>query len=191
VKKTKTQKPKVWVDETWKLGKLKPNPRNVNLHSDEQIGEIAASIKRYGFTRPILASRAGLIIAGHGAFAASKFLGLKEVPVRVADGHTETELREYMLADNKLARKSKNDATMLAIELTELHVLGVLEFTGFNLMEFESLTLKPGEKSTDKRDGQFVPEAWDVLVSCNGEQSQRELLDELTKREYKCRALVR
>jgi hypothetical protein len=187
----KKQRAKTFVVEVWKVSKLKPSEQNARTHSEAQIGEIAASIKKYGFTKPILAMRNGTVVAGHGALAAAKFLGMKEIDVRVVDGWTDTERREYMLLDNKLAQKSGWDAGLLAIELTELHSLGALEFTGFNLMEFESLTMKPGDRSSDKREGQFSPEAWDVLVSCNGEQSQRELLDELTKREYKCRALVR
>jgi hypothetical protein len=95
------------------------------------------------------------------------------------------------VSDNKTTMNTSWDPEKLAVQLTELQGLGELKFTGFSLSEFEALTLKPGDRSDDDKSKQFVPEQWDVLVSCAGELSQRELLDQLTGKGYKCRALVR
>ena len=89
--------------EKWKIAKLIPYARNARIHSDEQIGQIAASIKEWGWTTPVLVDERGGIIAGHGRTLAAQKLGMTEVPVMVAKGWSETKKRAYVLADNKLA----------------------------------------------------------------------------------------
>src|SRR4051812_33766631 len=79
----------------WPIGKLVPSAQNARTHSDEQVGQIAASIREWGFTMPVLVDEAGLIIAGHGRVLGAKRLGLGEVPVVVARGWTEAQKRAY------------------------------------------------------------------------------------------------
>jgi ParB-like chromosome segregation protein Spo0J len=79
---------------------LVPSARNARTHSDEQVGQIAASIREWGFTIPV--DEAGLIIAGHGRVLGAKRLDLGEGPVVVARGWTEAQKRAYRIADNKL-----------------------------------------------------------------------------------------
>ena len=89
--------------ERWPIAKLIPYARNARTHSPEQVDQIAASIREWGWTNPVLVAEDGTIIAGHGRVLGAKKLGLTEVPVMVAAGWSEAQIRAYALADNKLA----------------------------------------------------------------------------------------
>lgn len=80
--------------------------RNARTHSDEQITQIVDSMREWGWTNPVLVDEAGHIIAGHGRVLAAKRLGLKDVPVMVAEGWTAEQKQAYALADNRLALSS-------------------------------------------------------------------------------------
>src|SRR5580658_200176 len=87
--------------ELWLLDKLIPFARNPRTHSDEQIAQIAASIKEFGFNNPILVDTKAGILAGHGRLLAARKLGLTEVPVIVLDLLTEAQKRAYIIADKR------------------------------------------------------------------------------------------
>lgn len=123
--------------ERWSIEKLIPYARNARTHSDEQIGQIAASIKEWGWTTPILVDETGGIIAGHGRTLAAQRLKMAEVPVMVAKGWSDAKKRAYVLADNKLALNAGWDNEMLKLELGEIGELGFnLELMGFDPSEF-------------------------------------------------------
>ena len=123
--------------ERWSIDKLIPYARNARTHSDEQIGQIAASIKEWGWTTPILVDETGGIIAGHGRTLAAQRLKMAEVPVMVAKGWSDAKKRAYVLADNKLALNAGWDNEMLKLELGEIGELGFnLELMGFDPSEF-------------------------------------------------------
>ena len=144
--------------EKWDIEKLIPYARNARTHSDEQVGQIAASIKEWGWTTPVLVDEDGGIIAGHGRTMAAKRLGMREVPVMVARGWSDAKKRAYVLADNKLAINAGWDDSMLALELKELGELGFdLDLTGFSLDEINALT--PLEVEPGLTDEDAVPEA--------------------------------
>ena len=84
------------------LASLIPSARNARTHSDAQVAQIAASIREWGWTMPILVDEAGTIIAGHGRVLAAARLGLDAVPVMVARGWSDAQKRAYLIADNKL-----------------------------------------------------------------------------------------
>ena len=127
--------------ERWAIDKLIPYARNARTHSDEQIGQIAASIKEWGWTTPILVDEQGGIIAGHGRTLAAQRLKMTEVPVMVAKGWSEAKKRAYVLADNKLALNAGWDNEMLALELGEIGDLGFdLDLTGFMAEEIALLS---------------------------------------------------
>jgi ParB-like chromosome segregation protein Spo0J len=109
--------------ETVPAHALRPYCRNARTHSKRQVKQIMASIKRFGFTNPILVSDDYEIIAGHGRFEAAKQLGLAGVPVVRLSHLTEEERRAYVLADNRLAEKAGWDKEILAIELQGLIAL--------------------------------------------------------------------
>ncbi len=106
------------------LSALKPDPRNARLHSDVQVDQIAASIKRFGFVNPVLAREGGEIVAGEGRWRAATKLGLADVPVIELRGLTETQCRALALADNRIALNAAWDAERLAQEITALIATG-------------------------------------------------------------------
>ena len=136
--------------EKWKIDKLIPYARNARTHSDEQVSQIAASIKEWGWTTPVLVDEQGGIIAGHGRTLAAQKLEMTEVPVMVAKGWSDAKKRAYIIADNKLAQNADWDNEMLALELGELGDLGFdLDLTGFAADEITDL-LSPEEEDDSK-----------------------------------------
>ena len=150
-----------------KVSALVPYARNSRTHSPEQISQIAASIKEWGFTTPILVDTDGQIIAGHGRLLAAQKLGLDEVPTMTAEGWTDAQKKAYVIADNKLALNAGWDNAMLAIEMQELGDLGFdLDLTGFGKDEIGALF--PNE-TTGLTDEDAVPEVPAVPVTVEGD----------------------
>lgn len=117
---------------------LKPFASNARTHSKKQIEQIARSIKRFGFTNPILVDDAFGVIAGHGRLEAAKLIGLEDVPVVRLSHLSEADKRAYILADNRLAEKAGWDKATLALELQGLIDLGYeVELTGFEIAEVD------------------------------------------------------
>jgi hypothetical protein len=131
-------------------GSLRPYPGNPRTHSRKQVRQIAESIRRFGFTNPVLIGGDGEIIAGHGRVEAARLLGLESVPtVRLA--HLDAaQRRAYVLADNKLALNAGWDRDLLAIELQGLINLEFdIELTGFSAAEIDIVLDEALEGSTD------------------------------------------
>jgi DNA modification methylase len=147
---------------------LIPYARNARTHSPEQIAQLAASIREWGWTTPVLIDPSGQIIAGHGRVAAARQLGITEVPVLVADGWSDAKRRAYVLADNKLAMNAGWDAEMLALELGELTELGVgLDLIGFSDEELQAIFA--GQGNPGKTDPDQVPTVTGPAVSQPGD----------------------
>lgn len=139
---------------------LLPYAMNSRTHSDEQVAQIAASIKEFGFTNPILIDDAAGIIAGHGRLMAAKKLKLDEVPTITLKGLTEAQKKAYVIADNKLALNAGWDTEALTAELRRLQELDFdLDLIGFDSDELAQL-LEPEqvEGLTDEDDVPDVPE---------------------------------
>ena len=102
------------------LADLVPYARNARTHSDAQVGQIAASIREFGFISPIIIDADNGIIAGHGRLAAAQKLKLKDVPCLRVEHLTETQKRAYILADNKLALNAGWDTELLKVEIATL-----------------------------------------------------------------------
>jgi DNA modification methylase len=148
--------------------KLIPYARNSRTHSSEQVDQIAASIKEFGFLNPIITDGENGIVAGHGRVMAAKKLGLKELPCIDASHLTETQRRAYIIADNKIAINSDWDVDMLRVEFDELKEADFdLELTGFSLDEIEALT--PEELVEGLTDEDEVPDAPEKPVSVLGD----------------------
>jgi site-specific DNA-methyltransferase (adenine-specific) len=121
------------------VDKLIPYAKNSRTHSPEQVGQIAASIKEFGFRNPILVDGVG-IIAGHGRLMAAQKLGLDKVPTIDCSDMTESQKKAYIIADNKLAMNAGWDNAMLTIELKDLEDEGFdLSLTGFDDKELDAL----------------------------------------------------
>ena len=134
------------------LDSLIPYARNARTHSDEQVAQIAASMREWGWTNPVLIDEDGGIIAGHGRVLAARKLGFDEVPVMVARGWSEAQRRAYVIADNQLALRAGWDMPMLAGELHSLNGEGFeLGLLGFEVGELTELMY--GEGGTDGEGG--------------------------------------
>jgi hypothetical protein len=135
--------------ESLPTAKLIPYARNARTHSEAQVGQIAGSIREFGFTNPVLIDAENGIIAGHGRVLAAQTLGLEKVPCIRLTHLSDTQRRAYILADNKLAMNAGWDEAMLAIELGQLREedfdLLALGFTEAELGEF---SVQPGDMPT-------------------------------------------
>ena len=122
------------------VSELIPYARNARTHSDKQITQIAASIKEFGFTSPILLDGDNGILAGHGRLEAAKKLKLKTVPTIDLVGLTEAQKRAYVLADNRIALESGWDFDYLVNELKDLKESDFdIDLTGFDETEVNNL----------------------------------------------------
>ena len=136
------------------IATLIPFAKNSRTHSDAQVAQIAASIREFGFTNPVLIDEANGIIAGHGRVLAARKLKLTDVPcIRLAH-LTDAQKRAYVIADNKLALNAGWDEAMLKLELADLKALDFdLDLTGFNTDEIDALLAEKGtEGLTDPDD---------------------------------------
>jgi DNA modification methylase len=114
------------------IERLIPYARNARTHSPAQVAQIAASIREFGWTNPVLVDGQDGVIAGHGRLLAARQLGLSSVPVIELSGLTEAQKRAYVLADNKLALNAGWDEELLAAEVADLSAMGVdIQITGF------------------------------------------------------------
>lgn len=133
------------------VDKLIPYVNNARTHSDSQVTQIAASIKEFGFTNPILTDGENGIIAGHGRLMAAKKLGITEVPVIELAHLSKAQKKAYILADNKLALNAGWDNELLAIELGELKAFDFdLNLTGFDAVDIDGLILLDKDKNPEK-----------------------------------------
>ena len=128
------------------VASLVPAAKNARTHSPKQIESIAASIKEWGWTTPVLLDDAGSIIAGHGHVLAAKTLNIETIPCMVARGWTEAQKRAYAIADNQLpmAEGVGWDMEILRVELGDLKVLNFnLAPIGFSLAEIDGFMAEP------------------------------------------------
>lgn len=173
----KARQPSARTKVEWVLvSALRSAARSPRTHSKRQIEQIAASIRQFGFINPIITDDNWKVLAGKARLDASKILGLREVPVVRISYLSETEIRAYMLADNKLAEKAGWDRQVLAFELGELAVLLPqihldLSITGFEPGEADTLALDFGGDLPDPADeipepskGPVISRAGDLWV---------------------------
>jgi ParB-like chromosome segregation protein Spo0J len=164
-----------------KTGDLVPYARNSRTHSEEQVGQIAASITEFGFTNPVLVDEENTIIAGHGRIMAAQKLGLGEVPTITLPGLTESQRKAYIIADNRLALNAGWDDEMLRLEIADLKKADFdLDLLGFEDEELEK------EKETEKPDI-ILSEVFEVVAECSNESEQEMVYNILNSKGIKCR----
>ena len=149
------------------ISALKPAKNNARTHSPEQVSQIAASIREWGWTQPVLVDEEGSVIAGHGRLLAAKSLRIVEVPVIVASGWSQKQKRAYLLADNQLALNAGWDRDLLRVELGEL--AGLSFDTG--LLGFDAVFVADimADRQVGLTDPDDVPEPPAELVSRSGD----------------------
>lgn len=156
--------------ENYPVDKLIPYARNSRTHNDEQVAQIVASIKEFGFTNPILIGADDVIIAGHGRLLAAQRMGLKEVPIVRLPHLTETQRRALVIADNKIALNAGWDEEMLALEMKELGDLDFdLDLLGFSLDELKELDAFGESEPSGDTDEDEVPEVPEEAVTKSGD----------------------
>jgi ParB-like chromosome segregation protein Spo0J len=134
------------VIEQWPIDRVIPYSKNPRTISESAIAKVAASLKEYGWRQPIVVDSKGVIIVGHTRHAASRQLGMTEVPVHVATDLTLAQIKAYRLADNRTAQATSWAEDLLALELTDLKALDFdLSKTGFSSMDLENLFGDPVE----------------------------------------------
>ncbi|GGC70877.1 hypothetical protein GCM10011504_55810 [Siccirubricoccus deserti] len=137
---------------------LVPYARNARTHSAAQVAQLAASIREFGFTNPILVDGERGVIAGHGRLLAARKLGLTEVPTIELSHLTPAQRRAYVLADNRLALSAGWDEELLRIELGDLQAEGFdLALTGFDANEIGKLLIGATDGLTDPDQVPKVP----------------------------------
>ena len=140
------------------IGRLIPYARNARTHNEEQVAQIAASIREWGWTNPVLVAEDGTIIAGHGRVLAARKLRIADVPVMIASGWTDAQKRAYAIADNKLTLNGGWDQELLGLELGELELLGFdLDLIGFSENERAALAAQFTEGLTDPDEVPALP----------------------------------
>ena len=150
------------------IKELIPYCNNSRTHSDEQVLQIASSIKEFGFTNPVLIDDQGGIIAGHGRIMAAQKLKMEEVPTITLSDLSEAQKKAYIIADNKLALNSGWDDELLKIELEQLKELDFdLGLIGFS--DDELALLMGGETTEGLVDEDQVPELVDDPVTVLGD----------------------
>lgn len=138
------------------------NPRR----NDQAINKVASSIKEFGFRQPIVVDKDGTVVAGHTRLEAAYKLGLKSVPVHVAEDLTEIQAKAYRIADNRVAQESEWDIDLLRLEMEELKDEIDLDLTGFDESELDKILVEAIEGLTDPDE---VPEVEDDPVTDPGD----------------------
>ena len=149
-----------------KTADLIPYANNSRTHSDEQINQVASSIKEFGFTNPVLVDEQNGIVAGHGRVMAANKLGLEEVPCIVLEGLTKAQKKAYVIADNQLALNSGWDVDLLKLEVESLNEMDFdLDLLGFD-EDFGLLDEDPEFNPSSEDDQGQLDKLDPVYVQC-------------------------
>jgi ParB-like chromosome segregation protein Spo0J len=151
---------------------LIPYINNARTHPDEQVTQIASSIKEFGFNQPILIDADDGVIAGHGRLLAAKKLELKKVPCIRLEHLSESQKKAYILADNRIALNSGWDFEMLKMEVEDIKDNFDLKDFGFNREELEGLL---GEFEHDIDVIDEINESVNFIVKCEN-IAQKEII---------------
>ena len=162
---------------------LIPYQLNSRTHSDEQVNQVASSIKEFGFTNPILIDESGGIIAGHGRLLAAKKLGMIEVPTIELSGLTAAQKKAYVIADNQLALNAGWDLDTLKLEIESLSELDFdIDLLGFDDKFLNTLF---DEKKIELVEEEYN-EKFNIIINCDDELHQEVIYNKLIKEGYKC-----
>lgn len=152
------------------INNLMPYARNSRTHSEEQVLQIASSIKEFGFNNPVLIDQDGGIIAGHGRVLAARKIGLEKVPTIKLAHLTETQKRAYIIADNKIALNAGWDDEMLKLEIEELNLADFdIDLVGFSEEELAELLDDSEEERPGLTEDDAVPKIVDNPVTKLGD----------------------
>lgn len=167
------------------------NPRN----NENAVDKVASSISEFGFKNPIVIDKNNVIINGHTRLLASKKLGLKEVPVIVADDLSEAQIKAFRIADNKTSEYAEWNEKLLKLELEQLEDMNFdldnlnIDYSDFNLeidyIEDDFVEIKEREDLSDK-----VNSAYEIIIECDNEEEQEEMYNRFIEEGLRCRVLT-
>lgn len=165
-----------------KTDDLKPYKLNAKKHPQTQVEGIAESIRRFGFTQPIVIDGSNEIIIGHGRLEAAKLAGLKDVPCIKLSDLSKDEVKALRLIDNRIA-ETEWDRDLLALEFNELD----FDFSRFNISfdEFKPETEENEEQTNVQDKSQFI-----IAIECKDELEQQTLFEEFQTRGIKCKLIM-
>lgn len=175
--------------ETRKLADLRPHPQNSRTHSAEQIKQVAKAMRQWGWTIPMLIDEDDFILAGHCRQLAARRNGYTDAPCMVARGWSDEQKRAYIIADNKLTENGGWDKDILGGELASLEMNFDLDLLGFKDKELSKL-LGYGDASGDAETNQVGDMKFAVVIDCQNEEHQAEILAKLEQDGIPCRALI-
>lgn len=163
---------------------LIPYINNSRTHTEGQVKQIAASIREFGFTNPILIDEKSTIIAGHGRARAAVTLGLSEVPTITLSSLTDAQRRAYVIADNKLALNANWDAEILLAEIDRLQDENFnADLLGFDPEELAKMIDLDDPEPTEES----YSEIFNIVIECNDEMEQQNIYNKLNAEGYRCR----
>ena len=155
---------------------LIPYALNSRTHSDEQVAQLAASIREFGFTNPVLIDQDDNLIAGHGRLLAARKAKMEQVPAVVVTGLDDRKRRALVIADNKLALNAGWDDEALRVELDDLaadfgELMGFSQDELLALLNFENPNFEPGTESDQGKLDELAPK----MVTCPHCQTEWDL----------------
>lgn len=156
--------------ENWPIEKLIPYARNPRKN-DQAVEQVAAAIKEFGFRVPIVAKSDGLLVDGHLRLKAAQKLGLKEVPVVLADDLSDAQIKAFRISVNRMAELAEWDNELLALEFAELEDLGFdTSLTGFDELQLSTILKEPNfEPGTEDDQGKLDEKAKHQCPNCGHE----------------------
>lgn len=165
---------------------LIPYALNSRTHSDAQVAQLAASIREFGFTNPVLVDEQNNLIAGHGRLLAARKAKMESVPAVVVTGLDDRKRRALVIADNKLALNAGWDEEALLVEMQDLGS-DFGELMGFSEKELLDM-FKTDEDQLPQE--QELKATFEVAVECSDESEQETVFNLLSERGYTCRILT-
>lgn len=174
---------------------LIPYVNNSRTHSDEQVTQVAASIKEFGFTNPLLIDEQGGIIAGHGRLMAAKKLKLEQVPTITLAGLSDAQRKAYVIADNKLALNAEWDFDLLKIEIESLQEDDFkLDLLGFDVDElngilgFDDIAEEDEEEPEQDYEDNYK-EQYGVIIMCKNAEEQEKIFNKMQQNGYEVKVV--
>ena len=174
---------------------LIPYVNNSRAHSDEQVTQIAASIKEFNFTNPILIDENNGIIAGHGRLMAAKKLKLEQVPTITLQGLTDAQRKAYVIADNKLALNADWDFDLLQNEILSLQELDFkIDLLGFEVGELNDILglddIAEDEEDEEPQDYEDnYKEQYGVIIMCKNAEEQEKVFNKMQQNGYEVKVV--
>ena len=164
------------------INNLKPNPKNRNIHSPEQIERLSKILKYQGWRYPIkVSNRSGFITSGHGRLEAARLLGLVEVPVSFQDYESEEQEYADIVADNAIASWSELDFSGIN---TDIGDLGPFDIDLLGIKNFKIDILEDNNLDLINLNPEYI-----LIINCADEEEQRALFEELEHRGIKCKIM--